>query len=203
MVTSVTQSQVKAAPEQPTNWSNWGNQLCKSAMLAASSVGLGWLISRLWRGTDEQPTDYAENSAQLVIYNTKQANYHWSSMDPLSEKTTEEGFDSERLFQKVGITYKASIQERSPVAQTSHFHMLSASCLMGSLLTGGNWQYTSLTPSLFALLVLSMSQSVAADLFDPSSWGGPGDWFYPKRSIQDSMEEVGAPAQPAETRKPW
>jgi hypothetical protein len=195
MATSVTKSQVNAAPEQSGYWPNWGNQLCKSAMLTASSLGLGWLISRLWKGADEQPAGYAENSSQLVIYNAKQANYHWSSMDPLSVETTGEGFDSEGLFQKVGITYRSSIQERSPVAQTSHSHMLSASCLIGSLLTGGNWQYTSLTPTLFTLLALSTSQSVAASLWDPSSWGNPGDWLFPQRSIQNSMEEAGHQAR--------
>ena len=140
---------------------SWSNQLGKSVVLAASSVGLGWLISRLWQGVDEPPIIQTGNSGQLTIYKETQNNSHWSTVvTSYAEQGEryEQEFGSETLFQKIDITYRASVQERSSITTMSNYHVLSACSLVGGLLMGGNIQLPLMVP----LLALSMSKSVEA-----------------------------------------
>jgi hypothetical protein len=157
----VSASSSRVSVAQPDNKLSWSNQLGKSVVLAASSVGLGWLISRLWQGVDEPPIIHTGNSGGLTIYKGTQNGSHWSNVVTSYAKQAERyepGFDSETLFQKVDITYRASVQERSSVTATPNFHVLSACSLVGGLLMGGNIQLPLMVP----LLVLSMFKNVGA-----------------------------------------
>ena len=158
---SVSASSSRVSVTQPENRLNWGCQLGKSVVLAASSVGLGWLISKLWQGVDEPPIMHTGNSGQLTLYKETQNGSHWSTVVTSYVEQAERyepGFDSETLFQKVDITYRASDQERGSVTTTSNYHVLSACSLVGGLLMGGNIQLPLMVP----LLALSMSKSVEA-----------------------------------------
>ena len=140
---------------------SWSNQLGKSVFLAASSVGLGWLISKLWQGVDEPRIVHTGNSGQLTIYKETQNGSHWSTVVTSyveQGERYEQGFGSETRFQKIDITYRASVQERRSVTATSNFHVLSACSLVGGLLMGGSIQLPLMVP----LLALSLSKSVEA-----------------------------------------
>ena len=150
---------------QPESRLSWSNQLGKSVFLAASSVGLGWLISRLWKGTDEQPIGQAGSSGQLAVYCEKQKDAHWSNTGSFSMESSEvfeHGLQPESSFYKVGIVYKSSVQETVKSSalsgENSNYHVLSACSLVGGLLMGGNIQLPLMVP----LLALSMSKSVEA-----------------------------------------
>ena len=146
---------------QPESRLSWSNQLGKSVFLAASSVGLGWLISKLWQGVDEPPKVHTGNSDQLTIYKETQNGSHWSTVVTSyveQGERYEQEFGSETLFQKIDITYRASVQERRSVTATSNYNVLSACSLVGGLLMGGSIQLPLMVP----LLALSLSKSVEA-----------------------------------------
>lgn len=163
---SVSASSSRVSVTQPESRLNWGSQLGKSAALAASSVGLGWLIGRLWKGTDKQPIGQTGSSDQLAVYREEQKDHHWSNAGSFSVESSEIfgcGLQPESSFHKIGIVYKSSVQEavRSPAlsAENSNFHVLSACSLVGGLLMGGNIPQF---PLMVPLLALSMSKSVEA-----------------------------------------
>ena len=166
-ITSATQSQNKLPSEQSGYWPSWGNQLCKSVLLTTSSVGLGWLVSKLWKGSDPQAMNHTDNGHQLAAYRKEQNDCHWTNTEFLSAVSMEVCAprpDSESLFQKLDISYRDSVRNdaeslgfSNPISGTS-----AAGFLVTSLLAGGSIQHASLTPAALGLLMLSMPGSAEA-----------------------------------------
>lgn len=101
---------------QGNNLTNWGNQFCKGIFLAVNSVGLGWLMGRLWKGPEDQEGNPIEANHQLISYNRKGDNYSWSNMGSSCNEpvgTYQLQSRSETLFQRMDIAYRSSIEKVS------------------------------------------------------------------------------------------
>ena len=165
-ITPSTQSP-KPPSEQSGYWPSWGEQLCKSVILTTSGVGLGWLVSRLWKGADPQAMNHTDSGHQLAVYCKEQNDYHWTNTEFLSAVSMEVCAprpDSESLFQKLDISYRDSVRNdakslgfSNPIPGAS-----AAGFLVASLLARGSTQHASLTPAALGLLVLSMPGSTEA-----------------------------------------
>lgn len=131
---------------QPTNLGQhnsvaWcGKQLYKSLILSATSIGLGWLTSRFWRGSKSQETQTTLLNRKAVVKHQIKADALWTGFDrdtPSYVKPNEH-----RLFQKVAIVYRGVSDE---IASTQKIP-----CFLGLALGGtGSLISSNIGPLVF------------------------------------------------------
>lgn len=91
--------------------SSWALQLSKCVILAASSVGLGWLIGRLWGSNEVENSQHTGNEQRLAIVHRTGKRKYSSFTDPMTPFDRGESLkfatNQQSLFQRIGIAYSS------------------------------------------------------------------------------------------------
>lgn len=165
----------------------WRSQLYKSLFLATSSIGIGWLVGRLWRRVEPEETRTTLSGRTAVVKHQSKINAASSTMltgAPLSKSSTEH-----RLFQRVAIVYrdasgqqaslttehsdKARLEQITPPLQSPHF----LSCYLGVLLGGAG----SLLTANF--LPIAFGSSLCAPSVNSESTTIPDDSTFRQQQV--------------------
>ncbi len=100
---------------------HWGLQLFKATILTASSLGLGWLASRLWLGNSSSTNDALNNKAMTVYGKNDNQQIMSRVAFPTDRPSFGIGSNQPSQFESMGITFRGSAnrepalqQDRSP-----------------------------------------------------------------------------------------
>lgn len=176
--------------DQSENYSSsgWGSQLTKSVMLAFSTVGFGYLVNKIWRGSDNQQVEESSdlsNRTSVISYQKKEGNSNLGFTYTPSQSQPE----YKNLFKRVDIAFRGS---QESISEESGLDKQKVSCSLG-LALGGAASVLSSNPLPLAMGVFGCLPSGKGEIIREKFPQAAGNQPNVERSTQEIRQVTSCP----------